>query len=144
VLERVLGRRSVARIAVVILTAGLAALGLLAADATSRTATTSEQVRAMVQMSDRWDEFFLQVGVEYEALSDYMRATSAEGRTPLRSALGGAVPTLAWLQAHGTVADRTQSISIAATYETYTESLREVMAAHDDGNTADDHDREYA
>ena len=119
-----------------ILTVGLGALGLLAADATSRTATTSEQVRSMVEVSDRWDEFFLEVGVEYEALSDYMRATSAEGRTPLRSALGGAAPTLAWLREHGTAADRTRSTSIAATYQTYTESLRQVMIAHDNSDTA--------
>ena len=72
------------------LTLGLAALGLLGVDATARTTAAAAQVRSLAAVSDRWDEFFLQVGVEYEALSDYRRVDSTEGRIPLQATIGGA------------------------------------------------------
>jgi diguanylate cyclase (GGDEF)-like protein len=132
--ERLLVGRRLARLALTVLTLGLAALGLLAVDATTRTATASAEIRAMADVGDRWDEFFLQVGVEYEALSDYLRANSAEGRSPLRSAVGGASGTLDWLQQHGSAEDSAHARSIAASYEAYTDSLHQVMDAHDRGD----------
>ena len=133
-LERLLAGRRVARVALIGLTLGLAALGLLAMDATARTATASAQVRALVEASDRWNEFFLQVGVEYEALADYLRADSAEGRTPLRSAIGGAAGQLDWMQQHGSAQDAARARSVAASYEAYTDSLHQVMNARDRGD----------
>ena len=106
-LERLLVGRRAARLAIAVLTLGLAALGLLAVDATARTAAAVAQVRSLAEVSDRWDEFFLQVGVEYEALSDYLRADSTEGRSPLASAVGGASATLDWLENHGSAQDAT-------------------------------------
>ena len=96
VLERFLVGRRAARLALAVLTFGLAALGLLGVDATARTTAAAAQVRSLAAVSDRWDEFFLQVGVEYEALADYRRADSTPGRTPLQSAIGGASPALRW------------------------------------------------
>jgi diguanylate cyclase (GGDEF)-like protein len=133
-LERLLVGRRAARLAIAVLTLGLSALGLLAVDATARTAAASAQVRSLAEVSDRWDEFFLQVGVEYEALSDYLRADSTEGRSPLPSAVGGASATLDWLENHGSTQDATRARSIAASYDAYTDSLHEVMDAHDRGD----------
>ncbi|MDT7581889.1 MAG: diguanylate cyclase [Pseudonocardiales bacterium] len=131
--RRLVGRRS-ARLAVAVLTLGLAALGLLGVDATARTTAAAAQIRSLAAVSDRWDEFFLQVGVEYEALSDYLRADSAEGRTPLQSAVGGASSTLDWLEQHGSAQDAARARSVAASYEAYTDSLHEVMNARDRGD----------
>jgi diguanylate cyclase (GGDEF)-like protein len=133
-LERLLAGRRVARLAIAVLTLGLVALGLLAVDATARTAAASAQVRLLAEVGDRWDEFFLQVGVEYEALSDYLRADSTEGRSPLSSAVGGAAASLDWLEQHGSAQDVAQARSIAASYDAYTDSLHQVMDARDRGD----------
>lgn len=136
-LERVWGRRAMARVALTVLTIGLTALGAVAVDATSRTAETSAHVRALNAVSDKWDEFFLHVGVEDDALGDYVRADSVEGRSLLRSAVGGATPTLVWLETYGTAQDASRAESISASYQAYTDSLQQVMYSYDHGSTAE-------
>jgi diguanylate cyclase (GGDEF)-like protein len=133
-LERLLVGRRAARFAVAVLTLGLAALGLLGVDATARTTAAAAQVRSLAAVSDRWDEFFLQVGLEYEALSDFRRTGSTEGRASLESAVGGASSTLDWLEQHGSVQEVVRARDVAASYDAYTDALHQVMDARDRGD----------
>jgi diguanylate cyclase (GGDEF)-like protein len=136
VLDRILRRRGVARSAVAGLTLGLSALALLAVETNARTSEATTRVRAIEAVSEQWDQLFLHVGVEYEALSDYLRADSAVGRLPLSSALGSATPSLVWLQRHGDAADAQRARAVGHSYDAYTESLRQLIAARDGGDPA--------
>jgi diguanylate cyclase (GGDEF)-like protein len=129
VLDRIVRHRSVARSAVAVLTVGLSALGAIAVQTNTRTAQATTHVRASEAISDHWDGVFLNTATEYEALGDYLRADSDVGRLPLASALGSAVPDLAWL-----AKSRDVDVSVSATatrnaYDAYTDSLRQVLAA---------------
>jgi diguanylate cyclase len=123
--ERLLVGRKLTRLALTVLTLGLVTLGLLAVDATTRTATASAQVRAMVEVGDRWDGFVLQVGAEQQALSDYLRTGSAEDDGRLRSAVEGASGTLDRLAQQDGARDVTES------YAAYTDAVRRVADARD-------------
>jgi diguanylate cyclase (GGDEF)-like protein len=136
VVIRLVGRRAVARAAIACLTLGMAGLALLAVQTNSRTSQTTVRIRAMEEVSDRWDELFLDVGVEYEALSDYQRADSAQGRAPLSSALHSAVPSLDWLRQNAGPVEAARARMIGNSYDAYTVSLKQVIAAGDRGDTA--------
>lgn len=129
-LDRFLVRRAVARIALAVLTVGLAGLGLVAVDDSNRVAQTSDHIRALAAVSDAWDQFFLQVGVEDEALGDYLRGGPVEGSSPLRSAIGGARPSLRWLETYGTAADVSRARNVEQSYDAYTASLQEVLVSY--------------
>lgn len=127
-------RRGVARSAVAVLTVGLSALALLAIETNTRTAEVTAHVRALESVSDHWDSVFVKIGVESEALADYLRADTDIGRGPLSSALGSATPDLDWLE-HTVDADASaRANAVSHSYETYTDTLRELLTAGERGD----------
>ena len=132
-LDHLLRRRGIARAAVAVLTIGLAALAVLAVWTNARAVRTTERIRTIQAAGGHWDRVFLHVATEYEALADYVGANSTVGRQPLASAVGSADADLAWL-AHSPDAHRV--VTVEASYRTYTESLRQVIAAGNRGDRA--------
>jgi diguanylate cyclase (GGDEF)-like protein len=126
--------RATARAAVIVLTLGVFALAALAVFSTSTNARTTGHVRAVTRITDQWGLLDLHVSIEYEALSDYLRAGSAVGRQPLVSAIGSADVNLAWLSEHGEAQDVENATDFRDSYAAYTETLRELVAA---GNAGD-------
>src|SRR5437762_5215376 len=123
-----------ARCAVFALTVGLAALAALALWSTDSTAQATAKVRALDAVTAEWGQVFLDLGVENEALNDYLRAGSGIGRSPLVSALDSAAPHLQWLTANGGPVDSGEVSEFRDTYGTYTDVLRQLIAA---GNAGD-------
>jgi diguanylate cyclase (GGDEF)-like protein len=133
-LDGIVRHRGIARGAVAVLTVGLSALALLAVETNTRTAEATTHVRASEAVSDQWDEVFLHIAVESEALTDYVKAQSALGRRPLESAIGSATPNLDWLARSDDVNQATRARSTKSSYAAYTESLELVVAAGKRGN----------
>jgi diguanylate cyclase len=129
VLDGIVRQRGIARGAVAVLTVGLSALALLAVETNTRTAEATSHVRASEAVSDQWDEVFLHIAVEYEALTDYVDADSAVGRRPLASAIGSATPNLAWLERTDDADQAARARATRSSYAAYTQSLKLVVAA---------------
>jgi diguanylate cyclase (GGDEF)-like protein len=136
VAQRIVGSRGIARVAVAGLTVGLFALVVLSLQNVTRTAQTTSYVRAMAALSDHWFQVSEDVGVEYEALNDYLRADSDVGRAPLRYAPGSASNDLAWLRAHAEAQEAPRVRSLQGSYDAYSGSLRQVLAAGERGDRA--------
>lgn len=128
-LAGVLRGTAVARAAVAGLAVGLAALAGLALWSTDNNIRTTAWVRSSDEVSAYWSKTFLSLSIEGEALNDYVLADSDLGRKPLKSAVGSAGPTMDWLVANGTPADRAAARSAQETYRSYTEMLREFLQA---------------
>src|SRR2546423_63615 len=92
------------------------------------------KVRDIDAVPAEWGQVFLDLGVENEALTDYLRAGSTIGRSPLISALDSAAPHLQWLTANGGPVDSGEVSEFRDTYGTYTDVLRQLIAA---GNAGD-------
>jgi len=135
VLTNVLRSRAMARCAVFALTVGLAALAALALWSTDSTAQATAKVRAIDAVTAEWGQVFLDLGVENEALNDYLRAGSTIGRSPLVSALDSAAPHLQWLAANGGPVDSGEVSEFRDTYGAYTDVLRQLIAAGNAGDT---------
>jgi diguanylate cyclase (GGDEF)-like protein len=129
VIRRAVRNKATARAAVVGLTLGVFALAALAAISISSNAQTTRHVREAAVASDQWSEVTLNVSIEYEALTDYLRAESAIGRQPLQSSLGSATGNLAWLTADGDATDVEQALQVSEAYVAYTQTLRELIVA---------------
>ena len=121
-----LERRWLARGAVFGLTIGLAALGALAWASAQTTVRAAEQVRTIDAEIGAWSSVSLQLGIEAEALSDYLRADDDLARSPLRSAIGSAGPTLDHLAASGE-AQQQDVAAFRAIYDPYSDTLEEVL-----------------
>jgi diguanylate cyclase len=134
VLGRVLRSRMVARVAVVALTVGLTTLAGLAFWSTHSTHQAASRVRAINGVANAWAQVFLDLNVESEALNDYLRAGSDVGRTPLVSALGSAEPALQTLEASGQPMDALAANLLNDTYLSYTDVLRQLLAAGSAGD----------
>jgi diguanylate cyclase (GGDEF)-like protein len=134
VLDGIVRHRGIARGAVAVLTVGLSALALLAVETNTRTAEATTHVRASEAVSDQWDEVFLHIAVEYEALTDYVKATSAVGRQPLKSSLGSATPNLDRLEHSGNARQAARAKATRSSYAAYTATLNVLIAA---GNRGD-------
>jgi diguanylate cyclase (GGDEF)-like protein len=134
VLAKITSSRAIARWAVVGLALGLSALTGLALWSTVSTERTTAAAGRLDRTSAVWGQVLLHVSVENEALTDYLRASSTVGRQPLVSALGSAGSDLAWLAQHGSPTEIRQVVAVQATYRTYTDSLRLVIAAGNRGN----------
>jgi diguanylate cyclase (GGDEF)-like protein len=133
-LGRIMRSRAMARAAVLGLTIGMSALAVLAFYSSTSTAHTTSWVRSSAQLSDQWGQVFTLVSAEYEALNDYERAHSDIGREPLISSIGSVEPALSWLKEHGEPDDVAQAESIDDTYEAYTKTLRDLVAAGNEGD----------
>jgi diguanylate cyclase (GGDEF)-like protein len=136
VIGKVIRSKAMARAAVAGLTLGVFALAALAVFGTSQNARTTGHVRSVARVSDQWGQLVTNVSIEYEALNDYLRAGSAVGRQPLASAIGSAEANLAWLARSGSATDFEQAADVTDVYESYTETLRELVAA--------DHESDHA
>jgi diguanylate cyclase (GGDEF)-like protein len=136
VLSKITSSRGVARAAVVGLTLGLSALAGMAWWSTASTARTTASVRDLDRTSAMWGQVLLRVSVEYEALTDFQLATTSEGRQPLESALGSAVPELTWLAQHARPSEARQVAAVRDTYDTYSATLRQAVAAGRRGDRA--------
>jgi diguanylate cyclase len=134
VLGRVLRSRMVARVAVVALTVGLTTLAGLAFWSTHSTHQAASRVRAINDVANSWAQVFLDLNVESEALNDYLRAGSDVGRTPLVSALGSAEPQLRSLEMSGQPLDALAANRLNDTYLSYTDVVRQLLAAGSAGN----------
>ncbi len=98
---RRLSHRVVARVAVAGLAIGLAALVVLTLRGATWTRDATDQVRASNQVAAAWDQVFVQVALEDEALHRYLATGTDTDRRALLAATGTAEPTLAWIDAHG-------------------------------------------
>jgi diguanylate cyclase (GGDEF)-like protein len=134
VIGRVIRSKAMARAAVIGLTLGMFALATLAVFSSSSTAQTTGDVRRANTVSDEWGRLVLNVGIENEALNDYLRADSAVGRQPLLSAIGSADTNLAWLSEHGEPADAEHAAEVADVYGGYTGTLRDLVEASNRGD----------
>jgi diguanylate cyclase (GGDEF)-like protein len=135
VIRRAVRSRATARAAVIGLSLGVFALAALAAVSTSSNAQTTRHVRAAAVASDQWSEVNLNVSIEYEALTDYLRAGSEIGRQPLQSSLGSATTSLTWLSTGGDATDVEQAADVTDAYAAYTQTLRDLMAADGKGDS---------
>lgn len=118
-----------ARAAIGGLAVGLAALAGLALWSTDNNIRTTTWVRSSDRVSAYWSNTFLSLSIESEALNDYLAADSESGRKPLMAALGAAQPSIDWLIRNGSATDRAAARSAHETYLSYTEQLREFLAA---------------
>ena len=131
---RVLRTRMTARLAVVALTVGLTTLAGLALWSTHSTHQAASRVRGINDIANAWAQIFLDLNVESEALNDYLRAGSDVGRTPLVSALGSAELELQSLERSGQPQDAAAASRLDDTYQSYTEVLRQLLAAGSAGD----------
>jgi diguanylate cyclase (GGDEF)-like protein len=129
-----LSSSAMARVALAGLALGLVALAGFALQSTVSNQRTTNQVREMNEISDRWGRVFQQTTLEVEALQSFLRGGSPEARTPLASALGGADADLAWLLQRGDRHDVEAATRIRQTYATYTDALREVVRLGEQGD----------
>ncbi|GIE94158.1 putative bifunctional diguanylate cyclase/phosphodiesterase [Paractinoplanes rishiriensis] len=134
-LSRAIRSKTMARAAVVGLSLGVTALAGLAGYSVSNNADTINHVRTASLQSDQWSQVTLDVSIEYEMLTDYLRASSDEGRQPLLSAMRSADDNLAWLTTQGEAADIEQAAEVSDSYQAYTETLTELIDAQEDGDT---------
>ena len=125
-----------ARLAIIGLTLGLAALASLALWGTSSTAETTGWLRSHDEVSDKWGQTLVAISVESEALSDYSMATDDIGRGPLLSAIGSAESLLTRLETMGTAEDRRQARVVHQGYRSYTENLRYIVELGEKGAPA--------
>lgn len=128
-LDRIVRHRGIARSAVAVLTVGLSALALFAVETNARTAEATTHVRASEAVSHHWDEVYLHIAVEYEALTDYVRPHSDIGLVPLSSSLGSATADLDWLARSDDADQVERATATQDSYDAYTESLERVIAA---------------
>jgi diguanylate cyclase (GGDEF)-like protein len=127
--------RAVARAAVGGLTLGLVALAALAVWSSASTARTTSWVRNADRVAEEWGHVFSNMSLEYETLTDYLRAGSELGREPLRSVIGSAEPNLQWLEHDGDPIDGSQAALMHDTYAGYTQTLRDLIDAGNKGDT---------
>jgi diguanylate cyclase len=129
-----LSSAAMARVALAGLALGLVALAGFALQSTVSNQRTTNQVREMNEISDRWGRVFQKTTLEVEALQSFLRGGSPEARTPLASALGGADVDLEWLLQRGDRNDVEAATRIRQTYATYTDALREVVRLGEQGD----------
>jgi diguanylate cyclase (GGDEF)-like protein len=134
VLSKAIRSKAMARTAVMGLSLGVTALASLAGYSITLNADTTSHIRTAAVQSDKWGQVTLNISNEYEVLNDYLRASSQVGRQPLLSAMGSAEANLAWLVQHGDADDRAQAADVAETYGDYTETLRALVAADNEGD----------
>jgi diguanylate cyclase (GGDEF)-like protein len=136
VVAKVFRSNATARAALIGLTLGVFALAALALYSTSNNARTTGHVRSAAGISDQWGLLDQHVSIEYEVLSDYLRATTELGRRPLLSSIGSAEVYLAWLIKNGQPEDVKSATDVRDTYAAYTLTLRDLVEAFNHG----DHD----
>ena len=133
-LSKAVRSKAMARAAVIGLFLGVTALAVLAGYSITANGATTSRVRTAAGQTDQWGQVILNISNEYEALNDYLRASSKVGRQPLLSAIGSAEANLTWLVRYGDATDRGQAADLADTYSDYTEILRELIAADNAGD----------
>jgi diguanylate cyclase (GGDEF)-like protein len=134
-LRKAMRSKTMARAAVIGLSLSVIALAGLAGFSVSSNADTTEHIRTASLQSEQWIQVTLDVSIEYETLTDYLRASSDVGRQPLMSAVGSADDNLQWLAHSPDPADVEQASEASASYDAYTETLRELIAAENKGDT---------
>jgi diguanylate cyclase (GGDEF)-like protein len=127
-LAGMLQRRAVTRAALSGLAFGFATLAVLALLGTVSIQRTLIGVHAANEVSNVWDHTLVQVSVESEAMSDYLRVPE-DGVEPLASLVGSAWPEVNWLERHRTDTDANQVTLVHAVYESLTSSLRGLVDA---------------
>ena len=133
-LSKAVRSKAMARAAVIGLSLGVTALASLAGYSITLNADTTSHIRTAAVQSDKWGQVTLDISNEYEVLNDYLRASSQVGRQPLLSAMGSAEANLTWLVQHGDADDRAQAADVSETYGDYTETLRALVAADNEGD----------
>jgi diguanylate cyclase (GGDEF)-like protein len=133
-LAKVIQARAVAAVAVFGLAIGLVTLAGLALWGTTSTQRAASEVKAINQVGDAWGQVFQRVNLEDETMRDYLRARrSSTGRSASASAIGGATPSLDWLEQYGGPGEQDNLGLVRDTYAGYTDTLREMLtmqAAH--------------
>lgn len=133
-LDRIMRSRVTASAAVAGLTLGLVWLTGLALWSNQSAAQATAHIRAIDEVSGRWDAVFLDLSFEYEALNDYLRAQTDVGRQPLVSALGSARADLEWLRGRPQEAARARTMQDS--YDAYTATLKTLVKADGRGQQA--------
>jgi diguanylate cyclase (GGDEF)-like protein len=126
--------RALARLAVLGLTIGLAALAALALWSTASTAQITAQVRRDDHVAAQWSQIILHVSFEDEQLADYLKAGRDGTREPLISAVGSAEPNLRWLETQAGPAEAAAASTMRDSYQAYTDSLRQLLEAGKKGD----------
>ncbi|MDQ1656253.1 MAG: two-component system, NtrC family, sensor kinase [Cryptosporangiaceae bacterium] len=121
--------RALARAAVAGLAIGLVLLAGLAVWSTASMKRATAHVRELNKVSDAWGIVFEQINIDHDVTQQYLEATTDLGRQPLASAVGLAATDLHWIERHGGPDDARSARFTEATYETYTDTLRAMMAA---------------
>ncbi|MDT4987096.1 MAG: hypothetical protein QOI74_1190, partial [Micromonosporaceae bacterium] len=133
-LGMIMRTRALARLAVLGLTIGLAALAALALWSTASTARITAQVRRDDRVAAQWSQIILHISFEDEQLADYLKAGRDGERQPLVSAIGSAEPNLRWLETQAGPAEAAAASTMRDSYQAYTDSLRQLIEAGKKGD----------
>ncbi|MDI6098159.1 EAL domain-containing protein [Actinoplanes sp. NEAU-A12] len=131
VFAKVVRSKAVARAAVIGLALGVFALAVLAAVSITTNARTTSHIEHNSRISDHWSQIDLHIGVESEALNNYIVAKKF-GRDLLDSAMGSASPELEWQAANGDPLDVENAVLVTEAYSAFTQTLNDVRRSPTD------------
>ena len=125
----ILQSRAVARVAVAVLSLGVFVLTGLALWSTSSTERTTARVTEANVLGDVWGQLFDHVNLEEDMMHAYVGTRDESQRSSFVQTIGGAEPILATLQSLGDANDRAMAQRAADAYASYTDALKDVLAA---------------
>jgi len=125
----ILQSRAVARVAVAVLSVGVFVLTGLALWSTSSTERTTARVTEANVLGDVWGQLFDHVNLEEDMMHAYVGTRDESQRASFVQTIGGAEPILATLQRIGDANDRAMAQRAADAYASYTDALKDVLAA---------------
>jgi diguanylate cyclase len=128
-LFRALQSRAVARAAVAVLALGVFVLAGLALWSTSSTRRATARVATANELGDVWGQLFDHVNLEEDMMHAYVGTRDESQRASFVQTIGGAQPILASLLRLGDARDRVMAQRAVESYATYTDALRDVLAA---------------
>jgi signal transduction histidine kinase len=135
VLGRLLNSRAVARSAVIGLTVAVLTLAGLALWGTTSNERSTDHVRYLNEINDRWGQLFLNMNLEADALKRYTHDQAPEDQ-PVGSSVRQSRPIVEWLQQRATPVDATAVTSVEHIYKTYSTSLDQAIEADRRGDVA--------
>jgi diguanylate cyclase (GGDEF)-like protein len=128
-LFRTLQSRAVTRVAVAGLALGVFVLAGLALWSTSSTRRATARVAQANELGDVWGQLFDHVNLEEDMMHAYVGTRDESQRASFVQTIGGAEPILASLRGLGDGHDRVMAQRAADAYASYTDALKDVLAA---------------
>jgi diguanylate cyclase (GGDEF)-like protein len=128
-LVRTLQGRAVARASVAVLALGVFVLAGLALWSTSSTRRATARVATANELGDVWGQLFDHVNLEEDMMHAYVGTRDESQRAAFVQTIGGAEPIVASLRRMGDGRDQVMAQRAADAYATYTDALKDVLAA---------------